>query len=89
MVILTSKAFMKAAIDAVFEMATEGLCPTDNIEFTKDMVYIVTHSFILYNQKALLSTTLPDGKYYEVTYNPVKEEMYVDCYVKLNSKTLK
>jgi hypothetical protein len=32
--------------------------------------------------KALLSTTLFDGMYYECTYNGDKKEMYVDAYKK-------
>ena len=28
----------------------------------------------------LLSTTLPDDMYYEVTYNKVKDEFYLDAY---------
>ena len=36
----------------------------------------------LQNNKALLSTTLFDGMYYECTYNGDKKEMYVDTYKK-------
>jgi hypothetical protein len=38
--------------------------------------------------KALLSTSLPDGRYYEVTYNSEKKEMYVDCYAKLKQNVV-
>ena len=30
----------------------------------------------------MISTTLPDGKYYEVTYDKANDLMYVDCYIK-------
>lgn len=30
----------------------------------------------------MISTTLPDGKYYEVTYDKANGLMYIDCYVK-------
>lgn len=33
-------------------------------------------------REALLSTTLPDGMYYEITYNGDKGEAYVDAYKK-------
>lgn len=46
-------------------------------------VYVVWFSFTLGNWKALLSTTLPDGRYYEITHSTEKNETYVDCYVKL------
>jgi hypothetical protein len=38
--------------------------------------------------KALLSTSLPDGRYYEVTYNKEKKEIYADCYAKLKNKVV-
>lgn len=84
---LSSEEFMKLAKAKVYEMALASLCPTDDVVFTIDNVYIVTHAFILKNQKAMVSTTLTDGKYYEVTYNEAKSEMYVDQYVKVQNKT--
>lgn len=44
--------------------------------------YVVWFSKILLNWKALVSTTLEDGMYYEVTYNGVKHESYLDAYKK-------
>ena len=35
----------------------------------------------LQNNKALLSTPISDGKYYEATYNGDKDELYLDTYV--------
>lgn len=43
-------------------------------------VYVVWNAYILGNMKALLSTTLEDGMYYEVTYNKAKNEIYLDAY---------
>lgn len=39
--------------------------------------------------KRNVSTSLQDGKYYEVTYNTAKNEMYVDQYVKVKQNTIK
>ena len=86
---ISSDEFMKLAKAKVYEMALASLCPTDDVVFTIDNVYIVTHAFILKNQKAMVSTTLTDGKYYEVTYNEATSEMYVDQYVKVQNKTYK
>lgn len=87
---LSSEEFMKLAKAKVYEMALASLCPTDDLSsFTINDVYIVTHAFILKNQKAMVSTTLKDGKYYEVTYNAATSEMYVDQYVKIQNKTYK
>lgn len=48
-------------------------------------VYVVWFSKTLQNWKALVSTTLPDGKYYEITYNGDKEECYLDVYTKIDN----
>lgn len=52
-------------------------------------VYVVKFSYILGNWKALISTTVSDGKYYEVTHNmnaSTGPETYVDTYVKLRNE---
>jgi len=46
-------------------------------------VYVVWFSKTLQNWKALLSTTLSDGMYYEVTHNGDKNETYCDAYRKV------
>ena len=43
-------------------------------------VFIVWFCKTLGNWKALASTTVNDGMYYEVTYNGEQQETYVDCY---------
>ena len=63
-----SKEFQEIAKRVVFEMAHEGLDPTDNVELKIDDVYITWFGFILGDMKALLSTSLPAGWYYVVTY---------------------
>lgn len=52
-------------------------------------IYVVWFSKTLQNWKALLSTELPDGLYYEVTYNGDKKEAYVDTYWKTNNVAIK
>lgn len=52
------------------------------VEYT---TYIVWFSKTLKNWKALVSSTLPDGKYYEVTHNGSAGETYVDTYVKVSN----
>lgn len=46
-------------------------------------VRVVWFCYILGGWKALVSTTLPDGKYYEVTHNRNNGETYLDVYLKL------
>ena len=45
-------------------------------------VYIVWMCKTLQNNKALASTNINDGRYYEVTYNGDKDEIYLDVYEK-------
>lgn len=48
-------------------------------------VYVVWQAKVLQNAKALLSTPLPDGMYYEITYNGDREEIYFDAYKKFEN----
>ena len=49
-------------------------------------VFVVWNCKTLQNNKALLSTTLFDGMYYEVTYNGDKNEIYFDAYKKFENR---
>lgn len=48
-------------------------------------VYTVWKSKVLQNWKYLLSTTLSDGMYYELTFNGDKNEWYLDAYKKFEN----
>ena len=61
---------------------------TDNMQLTEDNVYIVWFSKTLQNVKALVSTTVSDGMYYEITYNGDKNELYLDAYKKWENKKI-
>ena len=54
----------------------------------KEDIYVVWLSKVLQNNKALLSTTYPDTRYYEITYNGDKNEFYFDAYVKAINQTI-
>lgn len=69
----------------VFEYVKAGLEKTDNTEFNEYDVYAVWFTYTLGNWKCLISTTLPDGMYYEVTHNFAKDETYVDAYKKFDN----
>lgn len=49
---------------------------------TVNDVFVVWYSKSLQNHKALLSTPVSDGMYYELTYNGDKNELYFDAYKK-------
>lgn len=61
---------------------------TDNMQLTEDNVYIVWFGKTLQNFKALVSTTVSDGMYYEITYNGDKNELYLDAYKKWENKKI-
>ena len=62
---------------------------TDHKKITADDVYIVWFAKTLQNWKALASTTVSDGMYYEITHNGNKGETYVDVYKKWDNFTVK
>ena len=59
---------------------------TDDTKITIDDVFVVWYSKTLQNAKALLSTNVSDGMYYELTYNGDKNELYLDAYKKWENK---
>ena len=52
-------------------------------------VFIVWKCKALQNWKYLLSSTLFDGMYYELTYNGDKHEWYLDAYKKFENRVIK
>ena len=52
-------------------------------------VYTVWKCKTLQNWKFLISSSLNDGMYYEVTYNGDKEEWYLDAYKKFENRCIK
>ena len=50
--------------------------------------YIVWKAKILQNWKYLISTSLLDGMYYELTYNGDKREWYLDAYKKFENRVI-
>ena len=52
-------------------------------------VFVVWQCKTLQNNKALLSTTLFNGMYYECRYNGDKKELYFDAYKKFENKCIK
>ena len=77
----------KKVTEIIRNYIMEHLDKSDNIpEFE---VYTVWKCKILQNWKYLLSSTLPDGMYYEVTYNGDVNEFYLDAYKKFENRVIK
>ena len=84
---MNEKDFIKKWRELVKQYALEHLDKSDNIpEFD---VFVAWNVKVLQNNKALLSTTLFDGMYYEITYNGDKQEFYFDAYKKFENKCIK
>lgn len=66
-------------------MLTMEIVP--DVNFTMDDVYVVWFCKTLQNWKALISTTLPDGMYYEVTYSGNDRFVFLDSYKKFNNQS--
>lgn len=77
-----SEQFQKLVKKIVVDYTNAHLDKTDNKRITEDDVFIVWSCKVLQNNKALASTTLFDGMYYEITYNGDEGEIYVDAYKK-------
>jgi hypothetical protein len=72
--------------DIVFDYVCKHLEKTDDhVVFGITDVYVVWFTKTLQNWKALVSTTLPDGMYYEITSNGDKKEAYLDAYKKFDN----
>lgn len=77
-----NEKFEKLVKRVVAEYANKHLDKTDGKQITEDDVFIVWICKALQNNKALASTTLFDGMYYEITYNGDKDKLYFDAYKK-------
>lgn len=80
------KKFQDLCKEKVVEYFNGRLDKTDNLKITKDDVFVVWYCKTLQNAKALLSTNISDGMYYELTYNGDKKELYLDAYKKWENK---
>ena len=62
---------------------------TDGKKITTEDVYVVWFCKTLQNWKAMVSTNVSDGMYYEITHNGDKNETYVDAYKKWENFVVK
>ena len=80
---------IEKAKQVVIDLFNEDVEKTDGFKLSIDDAYVVWFYKTLQNWKALVSTTVSDGMYYEVTYNGDKDEIYVDAYKKWKNKQIK
>ena len=85
---MNEKEFVALVKKTVADYANQHLDKTDGKQITEDDVFIVWMCKTLQNSKAMASTTLFDGMYYELTFNGNKQELYVDAYKKWQNFTV-
>lgn len=84
---MENEKFENKCKELVKQYVIEHLDKTDEIPQFK--IYVVWSCKTLQNNKALLSTSLKDGMYYELTYNGDKNELYFDAYKKFENRCIK
>ena len=80
-------------VSAIFILKIEEEYVLDHLDKSDKVkefdIFVVWSCKTLQNNKALVSTTLFDGMYYEITYNGDKEEFYFDAYKKFENRCIK
>lgn len=74
---MKNEEFLRLCKAKVAEYTNSHMDKTDGKQITVQDVYVVWSCKTLQNSKALLSTTVPDGMYYELTYNGDKHELSI------------
>lgn len=85
---MNEKDFVALVKKTVADYVNQNLNKTDGKQITEDDVFIVWMCKVLQNNKAMASTTLFDGMYYELTFNGDKQALYVDAYKKWQNFTV-
>ena len=85
---MDTQKFLEFAIQAVVEYFNGRVDKTNRKALKPEDVYVVWSCKTLGNNKALLSTNVPDGMYYEITYNGAKNEAYFDAYKKWENRCI-
>lgn len=84
---MSNEEFIEKSKELVRQYAIDHIDKTDEIPSFN--IFIVWSCKTLQNSKLLISTSLKDGMYYEITYNGDKKEIYFDAYKKSENKCIK
>ena len=77
-----NREFQKLCINTLINYYNKVYDVTGKAPISESDVFVVWYCKTFQNHKALLSTTIPDGMYYEFTYNGDDRELYMDEYKK-------
>ena len=86
---MTEKKFFELVKKTVADYTNEHLDKSDGKKIGTEDVFVVWYCKTLQNWKALASTTLFDGMYYEITINGDKQKLYLDAYKKFENRAIK
>ena len=86
---MSNDKFLELCKKTIADYFNNGVEITDSMKINEDNVFIVWSCKTLQNNKALVSTNISDGMYYELTYNGDKKELYLDAYKKWKNKCIK
>lgn len=81
---MKNDAMLNRAKQLVVDYFNAHVDVTNGKKLTMEDVFSKT----LQNWKALVSTTVSDGMYYEITHNGDKNETYLDAYKKWDNKCI-
>ena len=84
-----NEEFLKVCKKILTEYINNHLDSTDGVKIDETNIYPVWLTKVLQNNKGLFSTYLPNGMYYEITYNGDKKEFYLDAYKKFQNVPIK
>lgn len=79
--VVRARAFVRAYILQQYASSS----PFPNVLAPNFEVHCVWFAKVLKNWKALITTSMSDGRYYEVTHNAEKNETYIDVYGKIKN----
>ena len=86
---MSNKEFVRKCKLLVGNYFNSNSDKSDNFSISDEDIYVVWLCKVLQNHKSLLSTSVSDGMYYEITYNGDKDEFYFDAYKKWENKCIK
>lgn len=85
---MDNNEFERMVKQIVAEYTNSYIYKDDDVQITEDDVFIVWSCKTIQNNKAMASTRLFDGMYYEITHNGDKHEIYLDAYKKCGHKCI-